>query len=281
MLDSFLLDDSKYNKKPGKDHPVKIPAGFNIFGSKIFAVVTPILLSTLFISAGSSAESQQRESLTVQDNTKHRITGICDPAPEDKSRDHDKILTVNASAGNLFSRPTAESTAVAELQEGDKVTLIRKVNEWCIVMLQDGLVGWAHEDRFRSIPGMQKGEKGSTCKEIKNIQFVKTKEGSEMVTILLGGNYPPETSSSYDANPMVYCDFEGIRLADNIPRLIKTGGRLIRQIRIGVYEGPELSGSKVRVVLDLAPRQDCEYDVRPFFFKDENLYSLIIEGRQE
>lgn len=41
------LDDIKDNKKSGKDHPVMIPVGFNIFGLKILAVVTAILLNPL------------------------------------------------------------------------------------------------------------------------------------------------------------------------------------------------------------------------------------------
>lgn len=279
MFDPILLDDSKDNKKPGKDHPVNIPFGFNIFGLKILAVVTVILLNPLFVSAGSSTESQQKKSLTVQDHTK-KTSVIYNPAPEDKTRNHDIILTVNASTGNLYSRPTTESTAVDELKRGDEVTLIRKINEWYIVMLQGGAVGWAHENLFYGKPGTQIHEKEGTFKEIKNIQFVKMKEGGEMVTILLGGNYPPQTSSLHDGKPMVYCDFEDIRLASNIPRLIKAGGRLIKQIRIGIYEGPELSESKVRIVLDLVSRQDCDFEVRPVFFEDENLYSLIIKEIQ-
>jgi hypothetical protein len=47
-----------------------IPVGFNMFGLKILAVVTAILLNPLFVSTGSATGSQQKESVSVQDQTK-------------------------------------------------------------------------------------------------------------------------------------------------------------------------------------------------------------------
>lgn len=280
MLDLIRPEDSKSNKKPGKDNPVKIPVGFNTFTLMILAVLTAILLNPFFISAGSSDESQQKNSLTVQDLTKNTTSGIHHPAPDDKTQKPGIILTINVSIGNLYSRPTVESSIVDKLKKGDEVTLIRKINEWYIVMLQDGLVGWAHENLFHKSLETQIPAKEGIFKEIKKIQFVKSEEGDEMVTILLGGNYPPQTFSLQDGKPRVVCDFTDIRLAGNIPRHIKTDGHLIKQIRIGIYKGSESSESKVRVVLDLVSHQDCEYEVRPVFIKDENLYSLIIKKIQ-
>ena len=150
---------------------MKIPVGFNTFTLMILAVLTAILLNPFFVSAGSSDESQQKNSLTVQDLTKNTTSGIHHPAPDDKTQKPGIILTTNVSIGNLYSRPTVESSIVDKLKKGDEVTLIRKINEWCIVMLQDGLVGWAHENLFHKSLETKIPAKEGIFKEIKKIAY--------------------------------------------------------------------------------------------------------------
>jgi|GEM_PF-1071970 uncharacterized protein YgiM (DUF1202 family) len=52
------------------------------------------------------------------------------------------------SVGNLYERPEISSRVIAELRNGDSVTLIHQHNEWYIVKLTDNRVGWANESLF-------------------------------------------------------------------------------------------------------------------------------------
>ena len=109
-------------------------------------------------------------------------------------------------------------------------------------------------------------------KEIKEIEFVMTPEGKEMVTFRLNGYYPPEPFSSLGNNPTVICDFFNARLGKKVKRSFKVNGDCIYRIRTGIHIG---SRPKVRVILDLIPNQT--YDIRPVFFKEQNLFVLIVK----
>ena len=59
-----------------------------------------------------------------------------------------KTAVINVSAGNIRTRPTKNSSIMDKLARGEKVTLIKKKDEWHVVGLQDGRVGWAHQRLF-------------------------------------------------------------------------------------------------------------------------------------
>ena len=261
---------------------------------------------------------------------------------DDKNEPHFETGTVAVSIGNVRSKPTLNSSVVYKLNAGDTVTFLKKRDEWYIVELHDGVVGWAHERLFRTPRGtledsktdtvtlkvnvgrvrekpsleakitfgLAKGETVSVIRtkagwylieledgrlgwahqslffnshpdpaaafsveqEIKEIEFVMTPEGKEMVTFLLNGYYPPETFSDLGNNPTVICDFFNARLGKGVKRSFKVNGDYIYRIRTGIHIG---SRPKVRVILDLVP--DQTYDIRPVFFKDENLFVLIVK----
>ena len=52
------------------------------------------------------------------------------------------------SVGNLYERPEISSRVIAELRNGDSVTLIHQHNEWYVVKLTDNRLGWANESLF-------------------------------------------------------------------------------------------------------------------------------------
>ncbi|MCI5195560.1 MAG: AMIN domain-containing protein, partial [Candidatus Electrothrix sp. AW5] len=68
----------------------------------------------------------------------------------------------------------------------------------------------------------------------------------------------------------VVCDFKNTVAAKNVPERLTTGGKYIQKIRIG----KENKDNKVRVVLDLVP--NYSYDLQQVFFKEENLFMIII-----
>jgi len=108
-------------------------------------------------------------------------------------------------------------------------------------------------------------------REIKGIRAEVTPEGKEKVIFLLGDFSPPKFFAFEGDRPRLVCDFFDTQLARGIDHRIKVNGSLIRQIRIALHRE---SRPKVRVVLDLVPKQN--YDVEQIFFKDENIYTIIV-----
>ena len=111
-------------------------------------------------------------------------------------------------------------------------------------------------------------------KELKKIRFVTTPGGEEKVLIWLNGKFPPHTFSLEGERPRVVCDFFDARLGSNLGRSIKAGGRMIKEIRVGSYKDPK---PKVRVVLDLVSRESGDYEVQPIFYKEENIFALVVK----
>ena len=111
-------------------------------------------------------------------------------------------------------------------------------------------------------------------KEIKDIQFSKTKNNEDMVTFFLNGNHTPRIFPTKKGTPRVVCDFIDTRLSSRIARNIKVNGNSIQQIRIGLHKG---HNSKTRVVLDLAPHKNNDYQVQPVLFKDKNLFAILVK----
>ncbi len=113
-------------------------------------------------------------------------------------------------------------------------------------------------------------------REIKGIRTEVTPEGKEKVIFLLGDFSPPKFFAFEGDRPRLVCDFFDTRLAGGIDHRIKVDGSLIRQIRIALHKG---SRPKVRVVLDLVPKQN--YDVEQIFFKNENIYTIIVNPAKD
>ena len=110
---------------------------------------------------------------------------------------------------------------------------------------------------------------------IKEIEFIMTPEGEEIVSFLLTGYYPPKTFSVIKDKPRVICDFFDANLGTGIERFQELNGDFVQQIRIGIHKG---SRPKIRVIIDLVP--DENYDIRPVFFKEDNLYTLIVAKKK-
>ena len=92
----------------------------------------------------------------------------------------------------------------------------------------------------------------------------------EMVMFKLNQFHPPEVRGVEEGIPRVICDFKETGLADTAKNLIKTDGQHVKVIRISKTRNPE----KVRVVLDLVPNRS--YDLQQVFFKEDNLFVIIV-----
>lgn len=103
-----------------------------------------------------------------------------------------------------------------------------------------------------------------------SITFDNDSNRGEMVLFKLNEFHPPIVFGIEEGTPRVVCDFKDTAVAKDIPESLKTAGKYIRKIRVGNNKGEK----KVRVVLDLVP--NYSYDLQQVFFKEENLFVIII-----
>jgi len=107
---------------------------------------------------------------------------------------------------------------------------------------------------------------------LKEIIFEKTSSNEERVFLVLNGEYLPETFGMEGKRLRLVCDFADMQLGEGVRPVIKTGGDLIKRVRVGLHQSP---APKVRVVLDLATGHD--YDVQQRFFERERVYSITVK----
>ena len=105
---------------------------------------------------------------------------------------------------------------------------------------------------------------------LESVTFDGKSPKGEMVLFKLSDFHPPEVHGVEEGIPRVICDFKDTRLADSAQNLIKTDGQNVKIIRISKTRNPE----KVRVVLDLVPNRS--YDLQQVFFKEDNLFVIIV-----
>ncbi len=127
------------------------------------------------------------------------------------------------------------------------------------------------EEEGPAEPGVDRRPAGSggTAKLLK-ISFDDSSNRGEMVLFHLNDFYPPTVAAIEKENPRVLCDFVDTVLGDGVEKTIAANGRHVKQIRTARHTAPD----KIRVVIDLSP--DRDYDLQQVFFKNDNLFVLII-----
>ena len=96
-----------------------------------------------------------------------------------------------------------------------------------------------------------------------------------MVLFKLNDFHPPTIHGVEEGIPRVICDFNNSQLADSTKNLIKTDGKFVKIIRITKLKKPD----RVRVVLDLEPNRS--YDLQQVFFKEDNLFVIIVNAAKK
>ncbi len=107
------------------------------------------------------------------------------------------------------------------------------------------------------------------------VTFENTSNKGEMVLFKLNGFYPPIVFGVEKGDPRVVCDFLDTRLADEVARQIPCNGRYIKTVRVT----KPTDSRKVRVVLNLVANRN--YDLQQVFFKEDNLFVLIVNALEE
>ena len=104
-----------------------------------------------------------------------------------------------------------------------------------------------------------------------NVTFENSSNKGEMVLFKLNGFYPPIVFGVEKGEPKVVCDFLDTSVAAKVDKNINCYGRFIKSIRVDSSGDP----GKVRVVLNLM--EDKKYDLQQVFFKEDNLFVLIVD----
>jgi len=115
-------------------------------------------------------------------------------------------------------------------------------------------------------------DKPASLTVLSSITFDDSTNRGEMILFKLNRFYSPIVFGVEEGRPRVVWDFKETVAADDIPTVIKADGKYVQTIRIGQEKTPQ----KVRVVLDLAPTNS--YDLQQVFFKDDNLFVIIINS---
>lgn len=118
-----------------------------------------------------------------------------------------------------------------------------------------------------------------TIGRIKNLQLFEIsynrieEKDEELVLFYLNGFIPPNVSAVEEGKLQVVCEFEKVDLNKDVEKMIKTDGKYIKSITAS----EEISPQKVRIVIELSV--DHDYDLQQIFYKNDNVFSLIISGQ--
>jgi len=104
---------------------------------------------------------------------------------------------------------------------------------------------------------------------LSSVNFEHSNRG-EMIQFRLNGFHPPVVYGLEEKKPKVICEFQDTAVDSRLPEHIKADGKFVRSIRIT----KEKKEKRVRVVLELTP--SYSYDLQQVFFKNDNLFVIII-----
>ncbi len=121
--------------------------------------------------------------------------------------------------------------------------------------------------------GSSDGSNGGS--QLLEISFDSSSNKGEMVIFRLNDFYPPTVSAIEEETPRVLCDFMDMQLGSEVNEEIAAKGKYVQRIRTARHGNPD----KIRVVLDLSP--DRDYDLQQVFFKNDNLFVLIVNELPE
>ena len=107
------------------------------------------------------------------------------------------------------------------------------------------------------------------------ISYENSSSKGEMIFFRLNGFHPPTVTADESETPQVNCEFTGMGLGPDVQQAIEARGAYVQKIATTA----DKKTGKVRVSIDLAP--DRDYDLRQVFFKEDNLFVLIVNTLDE
>lgn len=108
-----------------------------------------------------------------------------------------------------------------------------------------------------------------------SIEFDNTSDRGEMIIFKLNSFNPPVVFGIEEDIPRIVCFFKDTGAGEKLQERIESNGRYVKNIRVGKYRNPD----NIRVVLDLIPNHN--YDLQQVFFKEDNMFMIIINSAGE
>lgn len=119
-------------------------------------------------------------------------------------------------------------------------------------------------------PAVAEKTMASKGPQLLDVSFDDSSNRGEMVLFHLTDFSPPIVSALERDNPRVLCDFMATGVGKGVEENIYANGKYVERIRTSRHQKPD----KVRVELELTP--DRDYDLQQVFFRNDNLFVLII-----
>lgn len=111
---------------------------------------------------------------------------------------------------------------------------------------------------------------------VESIDFVGKRNGEEIIHFQLSGDIKPRVFELPGEKPRIVFDFIETGYPAKKKRAIRTGGKLVKKIRVGLHEQPV---AKTRVVIDLASSK--EFIVEKAFIPVTNILEVRISRKGE
>jgi hypothetical protein len=211
-------------------------------------------------------------------------------------REEKNVLSIRISpkpdeqddAGPVAATPKGETTEAGvptssvppapavESEEPRAAGIVQKNEEEADVSFQKGI------DVIQESTASGAEEQGAVSKEegkvdpvLLDVSYESSTNGKEMVLFRLNGFHPPIVFSTEKDDLLVVCDFLDAVLAIGIDPVLETNGTYIERVKVSAHRKPD----KVRVVLELSNRYS--YDLKQVFFKEDNLFVVIINNLGE
>ncbi len=108
-------------------------------------------------------------------------------------------------------------------------------------------------------------------KMIASIAFIGERNGGEIVYFYLSNEIQPKTFELTGKKPRMVLDFQDTDYEDKKQKVIKTDGKYIKKIRIGIHQQPV---AKTRVVFDLGEGHD--YSLKKRFLDKQNILEVTV-----
>jgi hypothetical protein len=108
-----------------------------------------------------------------------------------------------------------------------------------------------------------------------SIEFDKEANRGETINFKLNTFNPPVVFGIEEDTPRIVCFFKDTAAGPELQDMIGAKGRFVKSIQVGKYSNP----NNVRVVLELVP--NLNYDLQQVFFKEDNMFMIIINTSGE
>lgn len=142
----------------------------------------------------------------------------------------------------------------------------------------------SEDEDIAEVPPVQEIKKSEAVPPINNelvqqlelfeISYNRFEEkNEELVLFYLNDFTPPKVSAIEEGKLQVVCEFDQVDLSEHVEKFVKTDGEYVLSITAVEETAPQ----KVRVLIELSV--DHDYDLQQIFYKNDNVFSLIITGQ--